>query len=199
MKTLVLKLGGSLAETGHLKSIIALTTRAQRPVIIVPGGGPFADSIRSLQPQLAISDETAHEMALLSMDQMGLYLASLHPRLITCQTLQQIAQVLQDGKIPVWLPYALQHADPTLPSDWSVTSDALAARLAERISGASVALVKSCSIPPDAGLDLLTELGIVDRAFAPTVRRTHLTWGVYGAGDEPLLAKRLLIDPANIR
>lgn len=195
MKPLVLKLGGSLAQSGQLQSIIALTTRAQRPVIIVPGGGPFADSVRALQPNLGFDDPTAHALALLGMDQMGLYIASLDPALTTCQTLQQFSHALQAGKIPVWLPYALQHNDATLPTDWTVTSDTLAARLAERISGASLALVKSCSVPPDAGLDHLTALGIVDPAFATIVRRTHLTWGVYGAGDEPLLAKRLLIDP----
>jgi 5-(aminomethyl)-3-furanmethanol phosphate kinase len=196
MKPLILKLGGSLTQTGQFQSIIALTTRAQRPVIIVPGGGPFADSVRALQPKLGFDDPTAHAMALLSMDQMGLYIASLDPALITCQTLQQFAHALQTGKIPVWLPYLLQHNDATLPTDWTVTSDTLAARLAERILGASVALVKSCPVPLEAGLDRLTELGIVDPAFAPTVRRTHLTWGVYGAGDEPLLAKRLLTNPS---
>ena len=195
MKPLVLKLGGSLTGSDRLLSIIGLTTRARRPVIIVPGGGPFADSVRALQPKLAIPDPTAHAMALLSMDQMGLYLASLDHRLAACQTLVQFAHALQDGKIPVWLPYALQHTDTTLPTDWTVTSDTLAARLAERIAGASVALVKSCPVPPDQGLDRLTELGIVDPLFAPTVRRTHLTWGVYGTGDEPLLAKRLRINP----
>lgn len=196
MKPLVLKLGGSLTGSDRVQSMIGLITQAQRPVIIVPGGGPFADSVRSIQPKLAFPDPIAHAMALLSMDQMGLYLESLHPRLTTCQTLAQFGLALQGGQIPVWLPYALQHTDPTLPTDWTVTSDALAARLAERISGASVALVKSCPVPPDSDLDHLTRLGIVDPVFAPTVRRTHLTWGVYGTGDEPLLAKRLLINPS---
>ena len=193
MKPLVLKLGGSLTGSDRLQSILDLIVRGYRPVIIVPGGGPFADSVRQLQPQLHFDDPTAHAMALLSMDQMGLYIARLHPRLTTCQTLVQFSHALQTGKIPVWLPYALQHTDTTLPADWTVTSDTIAARLAERVSGASVALVKSCPIPPDLGLDRLTELGIVDPAFAPTVRRTNLTWGVYGIGDESLLAKRLLI------
>ncbi|MEQ1695043.1 MAG: uridylate kinase [Hyphomicrobiaceae bacterium] len=196
MNPLVLKLGGSLTGSDRLHSILDLITRAQRPVIIVPGGGPFADAVRTLQPKLAFDDLTAHAMALLSMDQMALYLASLHPRLVPSQTVPGIATALQTGKIPVWQPYRLQHDDTSLPADWTVTSDALAARLAERLTSASVALLKSCPVPQDAGLDRLTEQGIVDQAFAPTVRRTHLTWGVYGPADEPLLAKRLFIGHA---
>lgn len=196
MKPLILKLGGSLAQSARLQATIALIARGQRPVIIVPGGGPFADAVRSIQPELAIADSVAHLIALLAMEQMALYLTSLHGRLAACRTIRDFAAAFERNQIPVWLPYDLQHADPSLPSDWTVTSDTLAARLAERLE-ASVALIKSCPVPQDAGLDRLTELGIVDPMFAPTIRRTNLTWGVYGSGDEPLLAKRLLIKPGS--
>jgi len=196
MKPLVLKLGGSLAPSARLQPLLALIARAQRPVIIVPGGGLFADAVRTIQRQLPFPDQTAHLMALLAMEQMALHIASLHPRTLGCRTVPDFAKALQTRHIPVWLPYDLQHDDASLPADWTVTSDALAARLAERLE-ASVALVKSCPVPQDAGLDRLTDLGIVDPLFAPIVRRTHLTWGVYGSSDEPLLAKRLLIPPGS--
>ena len=45
-EALVVKLGGSLSETGELKRWLALITRARRPLIVVPGGGAFADAVR---------------------------------------------------------------------------------------------------------------------------------------------------------
>lgn len=196
MTPLILKLGGSLAQSDRLQPVIALIALSQRPVIVVPGGGPFADAVRTIQPQLAIPEPTAHLMALLAMEQMGLHMVNFHPRLTAARTVPDFAKAFMANKIPVWLPYVLQHDDNSLPTDWTVTSDALAARLAERLE-ASVALIKACPVPPGAGLDRLTDLGIVDPVFAPTVRRTNLTWGVYGTGDEPLLAKRLLIPPGS--
>ena len=95
------------------------------------------------------------------------------------------------GAIPVWLPYALQHDDDTLPAGWTATSDALAARLAERMGGASVALVTSCVVTEGATLEDMTIEGIVDPVFAKVVMRARLSWAVYGAGDEGRLADRL--------
>ena len=188
---LVLKLGGSLAESGRLTGLINIVVRATLPVVVVPGGGPFADAVRAAQPQLQLTDALAHRCALLAMHQMGLVIAARHPRFVLAGTLEDIARALVTGAIPVWLPYALQHDDDTLPAGWTATSDALAARLAERMGGASVALVKSCAVCESATLEDMTIEGIVDPVFAKVVMRARLSWAVYGAGDEGRLADRL--------
>lgn len=189
---LVVKLGGSLAETGRLQAIIDIVAHATLPVVIVPGGGPFADAVRTIQPQLQIPDALAHKLALLSMHQMGLVIASRHARFRPCLTLDAMGEALALGAIPVWLPIALQYDDATLPADWTVTSDALAARLAERMGGgARVALVKSCVIARGATLDQLAADGIVDRVFSLVVRRAGLDWHVFGTGDEGELVRRI--------
>jgi aspartokinase-like uncharacterized kinase len=53
---LVIKIGGSLAETGRLKDVLALVTEAKRPVVVVPGGGGFAQKVRDLQNALRFED-----------------------------------------------------------------------------------------------------------------------------------------------
>ncbi len=194
-RPLVLKLGGSLAESGHLKNIIRLVERARRRTIIVPGGGPFADSVRALQPQLNLTDAAAHRLALLAMHQMAIVIAGLSERFVTTEYLPELSISRTTGAIPVWLPYALQHHDATLPADWTVTSDALAARLAERLIEADVALVKSCPIAADATLEELAAQGIVDPVFPIVVTRARLAWRVYGAGEEALLADALRVTP----
>ncbi len=79
MTPLVLKIGGSLAESGRLRAILRLVIRARRRVVIVPGGGPFADAVRSTQASLGFSDAAAHEMALLAMHQMAGVMIALEP------------------------------------------------------------------------------------------------------------------------
>jgi aspartokinase-like uncharacterized kinase len=197
---LVLKLGGSLAESGRLTGIIEIVARSRAPVVVVPGGGPFADCVRAAQAGLHITDRTAHRVALLAMHQMGVVIASRHPRFRPCETLADLAAALVGGAVPVWMPYALQADDDTLPNDWTTTSDALAARLAERMggpqAGVGVALVKSCAVAPGVSLDSLASTGIADPVFAKVVVRADLAWAVYGAGDERRLAGRVASEAA---
>lgn len=174
-----------------MAAICGIVARARCRLIVVPGGGPFADTVRNVQGAFALSDAACHRLALLSMHQMALVIAGHSTRFTVVQTLAELAVAIEAGQIPVWQPYALQSDDPTLPADWTTTSDALAARLAERLSWGSVALVKSCPVDADASLDELTAAGIVDPVFAGLVARAKLTWRIYGAGDEPQLAARL--------
>ncbi len=68
---LVVKLGGSLMP--YLSDI----TRELKDytVLIVPGGGIFAENVRKIYHKYDISQEAAHHMALLAMHQYG-YLIS---------------------------------------------------------------------------------------------------------------------------
>ena len=76
---IVVKLGGSLAESGRLPSILDIMGRARIPVVIVPGGGAFAVAVRHAQAAFHFPDAVAHQMALLAMHQTGLMLKALHP------------------------------------------------------------------------------------------------------------------------
>lgn len=188
---IIVKLGGSLTESGRIASILKIVIGARKPCVIVPGGGIFADAVRAAQAKLAFSDAVAHRMALLAMHQTGLMLAALQPRLRPAETLAGIGRALADGKIPVWLPLKLAEDDDKVPADWSITSDGLAARLAERLGRLPVVLVKSCHVGRSTSLASLTRDGLVDGAFAAIVERARLTWWVLGAGDEALLVDLL--------
>lgn len=196
---LVVKIGGSLVGAAAPDGILSLLTRTNRPLVVVPGGGAAADRIRALQPRFALTDEAAHHLAILAMHETAWRLAAASPRLQPVESLKDIARTLTAGSIPVWLPYALQHDDKTIPEDWSTTSDALAARLAERLAHASAAapvsvlLVKSCAVMPDASLAALTRDGIVDPVFGSVVQRASLPWAVVSAFDEERLAAQLAL------
>jgi aspartokinase-like uncharacterized kinase len=99
-----------------------------------------------------------------------------------------IRRTLAAGRVPAWLPWKLCARDTTIPADWSVTSDGLAGRLAERLGGAPVVLVKSCAVAPGVELHRLARAGTVDPTFVTIVERARLSWRVLGAGDEAELA-----------
>ena len=71
----------------------------------------------------------------------------------------------------MWLPLKLTDGDTPITRDWRTTSDGLAARLAERLGGATVVLVKSCRVDRSASPAKLARSGVVDAVFATIVAR----------------------------
>ncbi|MCC7250350.1 uridylate kinase [Hyphomicrobium sp.] len=199
MTPVVLKLGGSLAASGRLRTLLALVARARRPVVVVPGGGAFADAVRETQQALGFSDEAAHDMALLAMHQMADAMIALEPRLLAAETLVGIARAWSSQRVPVWLPAALCAGDRLIPRDWSITSDGLAARLAERLGGVELVLVKSRSVRRTASAKTLARQGIVDPVFPAIVERADLAWRVLGPGDEKALSDLLAVTARTTR
>lgn len=169
----VVKLGGSLAPDPALlrRWLEVLAASGAGKVVIVPGGGPFADQVRELQASLGFSDAAAHRMAILAMEQFGLLLAGLSPGLAPASSDDAIRKVLRGGSVPVWLPAAMTPGNPEIPESWDVTSDSLAAWLARRLGAERLVLVKSCAVPEgEASPEELRRLGIVDAAFPDFMR-----------------------------
>lgn len=167
----VVKLGGSLWGAPDLRGWLTVLASARGVrVIVVPGGGPFADAVRAAQPVLGFGDRAAHRMALLAMEQYGTALADLEPRLRPART----PDALRAPPGPaVWMPLPLaEEAD--VAESWDVTSDTLAVWLAERLGAACAVLVKSVPLPgTPCPADRVAAQGIVDPALPGRVAR----WG----------------------
>ena len=76
---IVVKVGGGLlASPGHLDAVLAELADAAstRRLLVIPGGGPFADAVREVDRRLTLSDDAAHWMAVLAMDQYAHLLVS---------------------------------------------------------------------------------------------------------------------------
>lgn len=161
----VVKLGGSLFTSIHLRNWLALLAQAQS-VIVVPGGGPFADQVRVAQQQFRFDDSTAHTMALLAMEQFGRMLCGVQPGLVPASDPTQMQQILARGETAVWMPTAMALADPQINHSWDVTSDTLAVWLCGQLGADKLLLVKSLSLNSQKlSLDELTEREIVDSQF----------------------------------
>ena len=83
----VVKIGGSLLGTPELERWLEIFVKySDGHIVIVPGGGIFADAVREAQKLTKISDACAHKLAVLAMDQFGLLLANMNPLLATART-----------------------------------------------------------------------------------------------------------------
>jgi aspartokinase-like uncharacterized kinase len=188
-RPLVVKVGGSLAETGRLQAALDLLGAARIPVVVVPGGGPFADSVRSLHATYGFNNATAHRLAMLGMHQMAEMMLPLHKRLELAESFEDISDALLRGRIPVWAPLRMIRDDKTIPADWTATSDSLAARLAELLGSAPLVLLKSVDVEAGASAADLARRGIVDPLYPEIVVRAGLSWRIFGpAGDKEFAA-----------
>jgi aspartokinase-like uncharacterized kinase len=162
----VIKLGGSFAFSPGLQDWIEAIARHAGRMVIVPGGGPFADTVRTAQEQMRFDDRAAHRMALLAMEQYGHAIVSLSKRLQPADSLDAIRQGLSEGKVPVWLPAQMVMADMDIPQSWDVTSDSLAAWLAGRLGAARLILVKHLETLENTVLaSNLVACNMIDGAF----------------------------------
>jgi aspartokinase-like uncharacterized kinase len=169
----VVKIGGSLLALGDsLPRTLAALERvaATRSILIVPGGGPFADVVRIASTNHDIGDDDAHWMAILGMEQFAILLAA---RLRSAELVHrrgEIARAFARRRIPVLAPYRwLREADP-LPHSWDVTSDSIAAWVASQVHALRLILIKPPEHDPRTAVDRY-----FDRACAPDVQVSIVT------------------------
>ena len=158
----VVKLGGSLLNTDKLQLCLVAAAKMPGRVVVVPGGGSFADLVRREQQRWHFDDLAAHRMAILAMQQMALLCHSLMPTLVWCRQSESIQQL--SGHV-LWAPDWLELDAAGIAPSWDITSDSLAAWLAGRIGAHSLWLIKATEFQPGAALDQLQRQGIVDAAF----------------------------------
>jgi 5-(aminomethyl)-3-furanmethanol phosphate kinase len=204
----VVKVGGGLARDAGDGALRALCERigalgARHPLLVVPGGGEFADAVRAYDRRVGLDARTAHWMAILAMDQFGWALSELIPR---AERRVDLAAV-RPGAVPVLLPFALLAERDPLPASWTVTADAIAAWIAGAAGATRLVLVKPVAglhptWPADgAPIARLTtgelrarRLGGVDGHFATALQEAGVrqTWVIDGR--EPARLAELLDD-----
>jgi len=195
----VVKIGGSLlAEPDRLQAVIRGIEEAHAdhplPVVIVPGGGPFADVVRRVDAALGLTPGDAHWMAILGMDQYAHVLASRfadRPPIVASRA--RLAPLIDARRIVVVAPSAwLREADP-LPHSWDVTGDSIAAWIAGAIGAPRLLLVKAVDPETNSG-SALTKAGLTDAAFIDSLPST-VAVEVFGA-DQMSELRRALISRA---
>jgi len=127
----VLKMGGSLMPTAKtlIRALLSLAVEGYS-FLVVPGGGPMADLVRDIYSRGDLSEEAAHWMAILAMEQYAYFLADGTGASLT----REIRRSKSDDPVQVLLPYqALCRNDSGLEHNWDYTSDSVAALAAWKL------------------------------------------------------------------
>ena len=140
----VIKVGGSLAaDPAVLRALcVELGKVAERfRLVVVPGGGEFADVVRDVDGRFGLGSWFSHRMAVLGVDQFGLLLSDLIPGCRVAYSLGVVEGLSGSGRVVVLLPSRLVFRARSLEASWDVTSDSIAAYVAGRLGASRLVLV----------------------------------------------------------
>jgi aspartokinase-like uncharacterized kinase len=180
---IVIKLGGSLSRSNSLLDCLNVVEKNAkgRAVVIVPGGGAFADQVRIAQQLWKFDNTTAHHMAILAMQQMALLLKGLKPYFVIADTVTEIHNLLNQQNTIIWSPCINELDNAGIAASWDITSDSLSAWLAKAVSATELILIKSIAIDNRLSLKQLAEQGIIDAAFCGTVAEVDFKVRIFNA------------------
>ena len=172
----VIKVGGSLldwSELPHRLSRFLEMRHAEEPgfrPVLLCGGGPFVDSVRRLDRTHHLGDYAAHRIAIQAMDLASTVLLCLLRGALGIDSVAALDDEMAPEDIPLLVPSLilgeLEAGQPSpLPASWDVTSDTLAAWIADRLKARALVLLKSASLPPGATRDFAARHKLVDPFF----------------------------------
>ena len=144
MDATVIKVGGSLlAQPEKLKCLCTKLSEVSEnhKLVLVPGGGEFADVVREADRRFRLTPGISHRMAILGMDQYGFLLSDLTKDSLTVNQLAKVQKVLDMNRLPIFLPSNHLLKDDLLENSWEVTSDSIAAYIASQLHINKVILV----------------------------------------------------------
>ena len=167
----VIKVGGSLFDWPPLAAALQNWINDQPPAknVLLAGGGEFAEAIRRADRLFSLGAESSHWLSIEALRVSTRLLAAVvrDARLLTSYQ-DLVSGVNQDSAITVIFDPSdlLRNNEPQmpgkpLPRSWSVTSDSIAARLAQILPADELVLLKSTD-PPQVQLTAMAAAGYID-------------------------------------
>jgi aspartokinase-like uncharacterized kinase len=174
----VVKVGGSLLDLADLRERLTalLGTLPTRRIVLVPGGGSLADVVRELDRRHELGQERAHWLALRAVSLNAYFLQEVLVNATVVRGVGDCSAAWDSRRIAVLDPLAFARDDEgkegSLPHHWDVTSDSIAARVAEVTGAERLLLLKSVDLPEGIDWNEAGRRGFVDRHFAQAVSPT---------------------------
>ncbi|MEE3365311.1 MAG: hypothetical protein VX304_06665 [Planctomycetota bacterium] len=174
----IVKLGGSLLDWPDTPSRLAEILESPatlRPLLII-GGGPTADIVRSWHSSHQLSENQGHTLALDAMGFNSGLLRTLLPRTLAVKSRSEALAAWAIDRWPVLdCGSFLAREEPVqplqLPHTWDATSDAIAAWVALAWPASRLTLLKSIDLPGDTTASQLAAAGHVDVCLADWLDR----------------------------
>lgn len=188
----VVKIGGSLESAPGLGALLALLADyGHSGLIVVPGGGRFADRVRAEQRAKGMDDTDAHRLAIRAMEQYAAVLCGMEPRLYPIAGISEICGAGGESTAAVWLPGKQLAGQHDIPANWQVTSDSLALWFAGKINAEALILLKSIPNKTNNAQELAAS-GYLDEYFPEMMEKTALrTIACIGINEQEILRKAL--------
>lgn len=142
----IFKIGGKILENSkNIESTISQIAKLYeekilQKIILIPGGGSYANFIREIDEELKLGDDLAHWMAIYSMNHNGIELNRRYPELELIEDLKDF----QGSKeiFCIFLPYHYLRNKDAFPHSWDVTSDSIALYIADQLQFNQCFLIK---------------------------------------------------------
>lgn len=167
----VIKLGGSLLNLPNLAEVIQEWATEERPGrnFWVVGGGDLVEAMRVLDQVHEFDQESIHWQCVRLLGETARILHSLVPSFSLLESKQELENVIARSAEPEASVEAenyivdpnifyAPHMDGGLPTDWSTTTDSIAALLA-KFANAELVLLKSTDPPQSHTESLDSESG----------------------------------------
>lgn len=195
MTDAIIKVGGSLQKGHNLTDLCLMLENIGKKhrIILIPGGGLFADSVRRCTRDFNIDQNTAHWMAILAMNQYGYLLSSLIPDSVTTEDIDEAQHCAEQYQPAIFLPYRLLKQKDPLPHSWQITSDSISAWIAGYLDTKRLILIKSRDMPENKktgnvakrplNLGNLTQTDIVDPMFCSIMNKVSADLWIINGND----------------
>lgn len=174
----VIRVGGSLLTWDGLPAALArwLDGEPNAVSVLMAGGGEWVDLLREAADRFSLSDESAHWMCVRAMSVTAQLLHELLPNSLMSKDLDHVRSLGRTNSQATNMVFDAEvflggiepsSAGEALPRNWDVTSDSIAARLAEVLPASELVLLKSrLPDPACSTLQGLCDTEYTDRHFA---------------------------------
>ncbi len=166
----VIKLGGSLLDWTELVPSFRrwLSQQPEAVNIVVVGGGPLVEALRKLDRRHQFPSETVHWLAIRLMDLGAQLVAELLDDAVLVRDLDQLQMVDVSQLQILQVLRCIGREQATcgaLPVGWHITSDSIAACVANKLGAVELVLLKSALPSVAAAREACAASGYVDAYF----------------------------------
>lgn len=175
MKLSVMKLGGSLLDLPDLAERILhiVDHRNTGRWLLIVGGGEIVDTVRRYDEQWSLPPEVSHHAAIRGMSVNASVVRSLHERFTSELLVEETSLVSVPNPEALLERLEREFPEQRLPTSWHVTSDSIAAWVAEKLKASELLLLKSTDAKHSSAAGIsraetltdLQERGSVDNWF----------------------------------
>ncbi len=166
----IVKIGGSWLKNPKLPSLVNFLHKfANQKIVLVVGGGVFAETVRDVYKSNKMTEVTGHVLAMKATEIFAYYLKSINPEiLITYKITNFIKESLN-----LWLPTEKLSFEKKFEKNWESTSDSIATWLYSNTKSKGIVFIKSLSFVNEEKLKLkyLQKKKIMDLNIKKYIKR----------------------------